>query len=135
MGSQLLSIQKKVPLVFHFLFIFILQIFRGQADPLISDFKLPHDGPAFKINILKPINQISRHHTILTTPCLVGRSPLPSAVSIYSTANLVEASHPKANTDRRDASGRPHPPEPFMWIIARPLPSPLCSGVVKIGYE
>ena len=46
LGSQLLSIQKKVSLVFHFLFIFMLQIFQGQADPLISDFKLPHDGPA-----------------------------------------------------------------------------------------
>ena len=36
-SSQLLSIKKKVSLVFHFLFIFMLQIFRGQADPLISD--------------------------------------------------------------------------------------------------
>ena len=43
---QLLIIQKKVSLVFYFLFIFMLHIFQGQADPLVSEFKLPHEAPA-----------------------------------------------------------------------------------------
>ena len=29
----------------------MLQIFRGQADPLVIDFKLPHDAPALVVEI------------------------------------------------------------------------------------
>ena len=38
LGSHLFIIQKKVSLLFIFLFIFMLYILRGQADPLVSDF-------------------------------------------------------------------------------------------------